>query len=284
MSTERLTAAEAFEILGDDVRLAVLRALEDAEDPVTFSELRDRTGVDDSGRFNYHLDRLRGHFVRRTDDGYELRYHGERVVETVLSGTFTDTAAVGPFPVEGSCYDCGGSLQGVYEDERVTIDCTDCGRRIVSVGFPPSGLQGRDPGDLMAAYERWSRAHVHLAADGVCPVCSGATERELTAPPECHSFEVVPSFVCTACTHSATTSFAALLLRRPVVASFYADHGVDVAARPYWDLEPCVSGEYTTVDSRDPLEATVRFPAGDERLRVRLDDDLEVVRTVREPV
>lgn len=282
MSTERLSPAEAFEILGDDVRLAILQALKDEEGPVTFSELRERTGVEDSGRFNYHLDRLRGHFIRRTDDGYELRFQGERVVETVLSGTFTDTATVGPFAVAGSCYDCGGALEGVYDDERVTISCVDCEEQILSIDYPPSALQGRDTEELMAAYSRWSWARVALSADGVCPACGGRTERHLYEPSDDLPFDVLPAFECAVCTNRAATSFAALALRSRVVQSFYADHGVDVDDHPYWDIEPCVTGEYTTVDSRDPVDVEVAFPAGEEVLRVRLDDDLQVVRTVRE--
>lgn len=282
MSTERLSPAEAFEVLGDEVRLSILRALKDDREPVSFSELRERIGVSDSGRFNYHLDRLRGHFIRRADDGYELRYHGKRVVETVLSGTFTDTATVAPFEVEGSCYACDGALEGVYDDERVTIRCTACEERILSIDYPPSALQGRDPEELMAAYARWSMARVALAADGVCPSCGGRTERLLYEPGTDLPFDVLPAFECAVCTHRASTSFAAVAMRRPVVASFYADHGVDLEDHPYWDVEPCVTGEDTTVHSRDPLDVEVAFPAGDEVLRVRLDDNLEIVRTVRE--
>lgn len=281
MSTQRLSPAEAFEILGDDVRLDVLRALGDADGPLSFSELRDRTGVRDSGRFNYHLDRLRDHFVREGDGGYELRYHGRRVVEAVLAGTFTDTAEIGPFQVDGSCYECDGALEGVYEDERVVITCSACDERIISVSFPPSALHGRDPGELMAAYERWSRSEVALAVEGICPVCAGRTERAFVDAGDHLPFDRLPNFPCTACSHQAITSFAAIALRSTAVETFYADNGVDVDDRPYWDVEPVVTGEYTTVESWEPLRVEVEFPAGDERLRVTLDDDLDIVETWR---
>lgn len=281
MATERLSAADAFEILGDDVRLGILRVLDDSDGAVSFSELRAEVGVRDSGRFNYHLDRLRGHFIRKGEDGYELRYHGRKVVRTVLAGSFTDTAQIGPFSVRGSCYDCEGALEGVYEDERVTISCRDCGERILSVRFPPSGLQGRDPAELMGAYERWSRAQVSAAADGVCLTCSGATEKRLVDAGENLPFEQLPAFECLACTESYVTSFAALALDTSVVEGFYADHGIDLEESPYWDIEPCVTGEYTTIASRDPLQVEVTFPVDDERLVVTLDETLTVVRTVR---
>jgi DNA-binding transcriptional ArsR family regulator len=84
-------ATEAFKLLGDETRLAILLALWEAHEPfadgdaVGFSTLRDRVGTADSGRFNYHLDRLTDHFVRRTDDGYELREAGLTVGRSVIA-------------------------------------------------------------------------------------------------------------------------------------------------------------------------------------------------------
>jgi DNA-binding HxlR family transcriptional regulator len=57
------TAAEAFEVLGNEIRTAMVLELADAG-PLSFSELRERVGVTDSGRFNYHLEKLVGRFVR----------------------------------------------------------------------------------------------------------------------------------------------------------------------------------------------------------------------------
>jgi DNA-binding transcriptional ArsR family regulator len=81
-----LDPAEAFDVLGDETRLDILRALADRvrerpEEPaMTFSELRERAGVRDSGLFNHHLDRLLGVFVRQTDGRYVLRHAGRSVV------------------------------------------------------------------------------------------------------------------------------------------------------------------------------------------------------------
>lgn len=71
---------DALTVLGDETRIAIVRALAAAEDPVPFSELRRRAGVDDPGRFNYHLSKLREYFVREADGGYTLREAGSRVV------------------------------------------------------------------------------------------------------------------------------------------------------------------------------------------------------------
>lgn len=81
-----LAPDDAFAVLGNGTRMEILRALADADDSLSFSELRDRVGVSDSGRFNYHLDKLDGHFVTDTSDGYQLQNAGKRVNKAVLSG------------------------------------------------------------------------------------------------------------------------------------------------------------------------------------------------------
>lgn len=71
---------DALAALGDETRIAILRALAEADDPLPFSELRRRAGVEDAGRFNYHLSTLREYFVREADGGYALRHAGSRIV------------------------------------------------------------------------------------------------------------------------------------------------------------------------------------------------------------
>ena len=87
---EPLAPDESFALLGNETRVRILVALADADDALHFSTLHDRVDLRDSEQFNYHLDRLVGHFVDRTDDGYELRQAGSRVVEAILSGAVTE--------------------------------------------------------------------------------------------------------------------------------------------------------------------------------------------------
>ena len=64
-------SADAFGVLSDE--------------PLSFSRLRERTGVRNSGRFNYHLRKLCECFVRETDGGYELGHAGSRVVAATVA-------------------------------------------------------------------------------------------------------------------------------------------------------------------------------------------------------
>lgn len=69
---------QVFRLLSDETRLAIVTALADAAEPVCFSTLRGRVGAADSGRFNYHLGKLRGTLVTKRADGYVLTPAGER--------------------------------------------------------------------------------------------------------------------------------------------------------------------------------------------------------------
>ena len=77
----RVLPAEVFATLGNDTRVDILRALLELgadEAAVSFTDLFERVDVDDSANFNYHLRHLTGHFVKRSDDGYEFRYPAGR--------------------------------------------------------------------------------------------------------------------------------------------------------------------------------------------------------------
>lgn len=94
---------EPLEVLGNELRMDVLRTLADADEPLTFTELREAVGVRDTGRFNYHLTRLCRYFVRETTDGYELGHAGNRVI---AAGKVPEDPASTGEPVE-QCPVCG---------------------------------------------------------------------------------------------------------------------------------------------------------------------------------
>jgi hypothetical protein len=95
----RLTPEEAFSVLGNELRLTILRTLREA-DGATYSELKTGVGVADSGRFNYHLTKLVGHFVARTEGGYRLRTPGEQVVQAIDAGMFDEDDDGSYWPTE----------------------------------------------------------------------------------------------------------------------------------------------------------------------------------------
>lgn len=72
-----------FALLSDEIRVGIVRELARADGALSFSELRSSVGVADSGRFNYHLKRLRGKLVEKTADGYVLTASGVRAAGAV---------------------------------------------------------------------------------------------------------------------------------------------------------------------------------------------------------
>lgn len=273
------TAAEAFEVLGNEIRTGIVLELADAG-TLSFSELRDRVGVADSGRFNYHLEKLVERFVRRTDDGYRLRYHGERVAHAVLAGSFTETASFEAVPADGECLECGeAALEGAYEDERIHIRCRSCEETLLSVAFPPTAVRDRTPHEAIDAFERWSRRQAELERDGICPECASQVRLTLDDDPTLPLSPVV-HHRCTVCERTAYTAVGGAVLDHPDVVAFNAEHGRDPRKGPYWANPYLLTNRYVEVRSRDPWRVVVRFEEeeGDELL-VTVDGELNVAET-----
>jgi hypothetical protein len=280
---ECVSPAEAFSIIGNETRLSILEALWAADSrPVRFSRLHERVGIRDSAQFNYHLDKLTGQFVVRTEEGYDLRNAGERVVQAVLAGSFNEHPQLEPFTIDSPCTRCNAPLRVHYEDEQLTIECPSCGRGHGTYTFPPGGLHDRSHEEILTAFEQSVR-HLHcLAADGVCPACSGRMRTTITHDGECClGVGLRADHVCEQCNHSLCSAVGLSLLDHSAVVAFHSDHGIDLSSTPYWHLEWCVSDDRTTVLSEDPWRLRVEIELDDETLSVVLDGDLTVLETER---
>jgi hypothetical protein len=99
-------ATDALEVLGNEIRIDILRELADADGPLAFSTLRTRVGVRDTGKFNYHLTRLCEYYVRRTESGYELGHAGTRVVSAADPGR-ASSRTDGGASTDEACPVCG---------------------------------------------------------------------------------------------------------------------------------------------------------------------------------
>lgn len=279
---ECLAPAEAFSVVGNETRLEILEALWEAPNrPVSFSDLRRRVGMRDSAQFNYHLSKLTGQFVKKSDDGYAFRHAGEAVIRAVLSGTLNEDPEMDPFSVEGTCVECDAGLQARYADETLTVACPSCGRNHGQYAFPPGGLDDRTRAEVMDAFNQRVRHLSCLCADGVCPECNGRMKTTIMHPEDFHGLDVRVNHDCQRCQHRVSSSVGLVLLDDAEVVSFYRDHGVDLNAVPFWTLEWCVTDRCTDVLSVDPWSIRVSIPLGDEVLRVGMDDDLHIVSAER---
>jgi DNA-binding transcriptional ArsR family regulator len=109
-SAVREDGLEALNAIANEHRIRILRALATADEPLSFSELRRAVGLEDPGRFNYHLSELRGRFVTETETGYDLGDAGQRVVVAAADldpeAAAMSVGGAGPAPDE-ECPVCG---------------------------------------------------------------------------------------------------------------------------------------------------------------------------------
>lgn len=309
---------DAFKLLSDETRLAILLALWEAYDPraednsVSFSELYDRVSVRDSGNFTYHLDNLVGHFVEETADGYQLRNSGLTIVRAIIAGAGFEERQLPPTEIPRSCHWCNAPVELSYEDERLYQICTECegnigpesteqapvGTLVVYDNFNPAGLTHRTPGEVFVAGTIEYHRAVTLLIRGVCPECSGAVEEFLHI---CEAHEALPgelcstcdtwnevriNYVCSVCKYSGSYPVQAAVYDHPAVVAFYYEHGFKMtyglddpdACAQLWDR----LGKDHTLLSEDPIRIRVTVSCDGEELYLILDGDLDVIDVTKE--
>jgi hypothetical protein len=275
-----MTDGDGFDLLADETRAAIVRALAHArrdnphEPELSFSELRKRVGATDSGRFNYHLGKLRGHFVTEAEDGYTLSAIGVRAAGSVLGGEFEDPPERDPEPLGDDCGRCGDPLEARYQGGLLTVTCGN-GHGFADA-VPPATVEEHALEDAVRVFDAKLRGDVELARRGACPLCHGAMTWSLhrdfdeDAPID---FVYVPE--CARCGHNLGVPVGLLVVDHPAVVAAYLEAGVDVRERPFWTIDCCVPGAATLVDE-DPIR--VAIDAGpDGELRFLLDDSARVV-------
>lgn len=314
-------AADAFAVLGNDTRLAILLALWDRYEPfsegswdpttgnpVTFSTLRDDVGVDDSGQFNYHLGKLEDLFVERTDEGYQLLPAGHRLARTVIAGIGVTEGTFEAAPLDLECPQCGGTTEITYRDQRLYRVCGECPGMS---GFGPSHPSGvlsawrvapnvlldRPVDEIYTAVNTSSVHGFGLRHAGVCPVCMGPVSRELdlcgdhvgssNGPcPECgRRFAAMIRFACRACKDASTCPAWLPAWGHHTTSAFAWRHGFDI-----WYGEMAIDQaqfgqavEITDdIESIDPLRILVTYRYGDDVVELTLDEELAVI-DVEEP-
>jgi len=275
---------EAFAALGDRTRIEILRTLaEDPTESTSFSELRDRVGVRDSGQFNYHLGKLLGRFVRKTDDGYTTTFAGFQVAGAILAGTYTDTGAIEPIEIDDPCPSCGAPIVVRYEDEQVDIECSECDEFRASFGMPPGVVDSRDRESLPEAFDRWLRLYVERIVAGFCPTCHGPTTPSIDREGE----DPIVVYRCERCGDRMHADPTAVVFSHPAVVSFYYDHGVDSRREPTWRLigpDESDVKDVVSVIQENPLRVRVRLELENERLDLVLDQEIDVVDVERSTI
>ncbi|MFB1064277.1 winged helix-turn-helix domain-containing protein [Natrinema sp. H-ect4] len=270
------TVREAFSLLDHEIRLEILLTL--LEDwhavytaPKSYAELMDAVGMRDSGKFNYHLDKLRGVYVRQVEDGYVPTASVTALYRAVLAHRPTERLEYEPTAIDSTCPRCDSAAILRYDRGFVSVECTACDDWPgFTYPFPKNGFAGRSARAVARATARRARYHIGLARDGQCPFCAGTTT--VNVPLDDIADDTPVEIACDTCPFLVGVEPLSPLLFEDRVASALGDIGVDLE-RPDWELPTPT----TWVESRDPvrLALEVEDEAGtativvDEALAVR---------------
>lgn len=302
-----LAPSDAFSGLGNGTRMEILRILAEADSPLPFSELYDRGSVTDSGNFTYHLDKLVGHFVEETEDGYELRRAGERIVEAVVSGAVTETPVIEPTRVDWPCSLCGTSMVISYREEWMAASCPECegyqgsadtddplSEDQLGHGYlggatlPPAGIEGRDAAEVLQAALAWDFLERITLSNGICPRCSAAVERSLSVCENhdsgdgrcehCNNeHQELCTVTCPNCHLEQEMILPSAVHGYPIVLNFVTAHGFNpvVPTKDQWETMRDITD--VVVASTDPVRVQISYSLDGHVLTVTVDENIDVV-------
>ncbi|MEZ3116189.1 hypothetical protein RYH80_09715 [Halobaculum sp. MBLA0147] len=289
----------AFACLGDETRLSILEALYErarADDgpgqrAVPYSELQAAAGVEDSGKFNYHLTELREFFVSKSEGGYSLDQTGATVARLVLGNFGAGDPTLSEPAAETACPQCGGTVVVSYDDQRVTTRCRDCPGHtadpavptgtLSSLEYPPAGVAGRSGRQVLErVHLRYELECAAMAAD-VCPTCGGGVASELAVCSDhddegicetcSYALGAVVGLACTVCGLHHVSPVAFARTDSPVVTAALATTDGDATA---WERFATAAGwPVEPIETDEGLRVAVDPPDGP---RFVVDDDLRI--------
>lgn len=282
--------SDAFAALGDETRVAILEALVEARretprDPgVAFSDLRERVGVADSGRFNYHLGKLRGRFVEAEDGVYELTVAGDDVVGAILAGRYDEDVSMAATALDAMCPLCEAAVTARYEDDRLQVECEAEHPLLITPVPPAAAAADRSITELVSFATRTTYAWLDLVTEGICPECYGDVSAEI-GPTEVDD-DALPTYgyrtECERCGYVTGSTVAVAMLRHPAFVAFCHDHGIALTDRLPWTL-PGVVDDDTERVAEAPERYRTTFRLDDEEFAATLTAAGEVVETERRP-
>jgi hypothetical protein len=277
--------APALKAVGDESRMRIVQSLvehrrEHPKNPgLSFSDLREAVGIRDSGRFNYHLDKLRDRFVEEDDGEYKLTYAGRQIAIALVSGEYQ--SGVSKDPIEhGTCpvEDCTATLFARYEDGYVRLDCAD-DHQVFQTGFPPVAAVERPMEKLLDVVVHRVYDDLGMLQEGVCPQCYGAAGYEAVYDEEHEGYMFRGS--CDRCGTMNTATPGICILTAPAVRSFYRDHGENIDDLYPWELDFVFEQRNQTVVSEDPVRLQIDLTLSGDTISVTVDDTGNVVETER---
>lgn len=295
--TDGGSPAAAFSRRANETRVGILCALGesgerdprrfsyepfDTDDPegLSYSELRARADVNDSGRFNYHLGKLLDGFVEQSGDTYRLSWLGILAFRFVVAGVLHDQVTLEPFETDSACGECGTPLEASYPRGRLfVLECPDCGRRVAGVDIPTHAVRNRSRAALLRVVDKRQRAQLSLLRDGICYWCAGRVDGAVHRFPSgtvdgVRRTQPVVTLLCRDCGGVRFPSVGSVVATDPRVRAFLVQHTTDDGdGRVRWEWPFTTASDAVTVRSTEPLVLAVDVVAEDDaRLAVTVDE------------
>lgn len=273
------TPADVFGALSDSLRVDILQALGEYHretqnrNPIGFADLRRRVGVDDSGRFRYHLNQLCGNFVENVDGGYRLTYAGAKIMAAILMGTYTTEITKDAGELDSNCFVCDNPAVATYEEGVCVVSCAN-DHPLFAWQVPPTAAANATLPEIVEMAELLARQGMERALMGVCPECYHSIEPEVvieeTARPAFRS-------ECDACGAQLISPVGYCLLADPRVAALYQRHEQDLDEYHMWELPFVQNESMLTITEENPIRAELEVCLEEETLRVTLNETGHVI-------
>jgi DNA-binding transcriptional ArsR family regulator len=266
-----------FGLLSNDLRVDIVQTLGEAREPLSFSSLREIVDERDSGKFNYHLRKLVGHFVTQDEEGYQLSIAGEQMYGAMLSGAYTADATIEPFEFDGPCPLCGNDvLVARYADETVNMHCPNCEDWYNEFQFPPGSLHEFERPELPTAFDRWMRTTLQTFLHGLCTNCGGRVDAGLELTNEDDPLPIRATYECGRCGEELQASPSLPVFYQSSTVSFFDRHGVDVFQDPTWQFYGPADDVRIDILGEDPLRVEVVVTMEGETLRATVGPEVTV--------
>ncbi|WP_231187758.1 ArsR family transcriptional regulator [Haladaptatus sp. DYF46] len=271
--------ADAFGALSDPLRIDILRALGDYhhetefKTTIGFADLRRRVGVEDPGRFRYHLTQLRGNFVEKLDDGYRLTFAGAKIIAAILMGTYTHSITKDAVELDSDCFVCDNPAIATYENGNCVVSCAN-DHPLFSWQVPPTAAADAMLPEIVDLAELLARQGMERTLNGHCPECYHTIESEVaTEQAEPPVFRAQ----CETCGARLISPVGYCLLVDPRVVAFYQRHGYNLHDYYIWDL-PFVQNEdlYTLVEEK-PTRVEIDVSVAGETLTATVNETGHVI-------
>lgn len=265
----------------------------ETQEGVSFGELRDRAGIEDSGNFNYHLGELAGTLVSDREDGYVLSPLGYNLMGALDRYTELEYSTIDEWALEDPCPFCGGTLSAKYRREMLEVRCRDCNGladdgNFTFVELPSIGVQHLERRELLDAAIQTMVSKVRSTLWGLCWDCNSPIDQELDicdahrrgpggTCPTCNCrFQTEIGISCPTCGTAGRGPSLEYAIVSASVSGFFDAHGQGPEQIGPWGYRLQALGSATeTVVETDPATVEVEFDLDGDIHRVRIEDDSE---------